>query len=209
MSSFHNMSWRHINFKCPKLNSLFLLRHFCPCISYFSKIYHNPTNNQVKNTSHAIIWILLSPSPSPTSFGGSHLLLCFPVAGLTEDLIFRALVAFCKLSVFNSDSLLIFTGIYYKQGIYVYVCCRCWVAKSCLTLCDPVDYSPPGSPVHGISQARILEKVVISFSRGSSPFRDRTRICCIGRHTVEPTGKNTVLPCCWVHWGPPSSSWFW
>ena len=42
------------------------------------------------------------------------------------------------------------------------------VAQSCLTLCDPVDYSPPDSSIHGILQARILEWVAISFSRGSS-----------------------------------------
>ena len=42
------------------------------------------------------------------------------------------------------------------------------VAQSCLTLCDPMDCSPPGSSVHGIFQARILEWVPISFSRGSS-----------------------------------------
>ena len=42
----------------------------------------------------------------------------------------------------------------------------CW-AQSCLTLCDLMDCSPPGSSVHGISQARILEWVAISFSRGS------------------------------------------
>ena len=42
------------------------------------------------------------------------------------------------------------------------------VAQSCPTLCDPLDCSPPGSSVHGILQARILEWVVISFSRGSS-----------------------------------------
>ena len=40
--------------------------------------------------------------------------------------------------------------------------------QSCLTLCDPVDCIPPGSYVHGIYQARILEWVAISFSRGSS-----------------------------------------
>ena len=39
------------------------------------------------------------------------------------------------------------------------------VAQSCSTLCDPVDCSPPGSSVHGILQARILEWVAISFSR--------------------------------------------
>ena len=47
------------------------------------------------------------------------------------------------------------------------VCC-CLAAQSCLTLCDPMDYSPPGSSVRGISQARILEWVTISYSRGFS-----------------------------------------
>ena len=42
------------------------------------------------------------------------------------------------------------------------------VAQSCPTLCDPMDCSPPCSSVHGILQARILEWVAISFSRGSS-----------------------------------------
>ena len=46
------------------------------------------------------------------------------------------------------------------------------VAQSCLTLCDPMDCSLPGSSVHGILQARILEWVAISFSRGSSQPRD-------------------------------------
>ena len=44
--------------------------------------------------------------------------------------------------------------------------------------CDPMDYSPPGSSVHGIFQARILEWVAIPFSRGSSWPRDRTRVSC-------------------------------
>ena len=51
----------------------------------------------------------------------------------------------------------------------------CMHAKSLqlsLTLCDPMDYSPPGSSVHGILQARILEWVAISFSRGFSTTRD-------------------------------------
>ena len=52
--------------------------------------------------------------------------------------------------------------------------CRKLVAQSCLTLCDPMDYSPPGSSVHGIFQARVLEWVAIFFSRGSSQPRDRT-----------------------------------
>ena len=46
--------------------------------------------------------------------------------------------------------------------------CCCLVTKPCLTLCDLMDCSLPGSPVHEIFQARILEQVAISFSRGSS-----------------------------------------
>ena len=58
-------------------------------------------------------------------------------------------------------------------------CCCCLVAQSCPTLRDPTDCNPPGCSVHGISQARILEWVAISFSRGSSQPRDQTRISCI------------------------------
>ena len=53
------------------------------------------------------------------------------------------------------------------------------VAQSCPTLCNPVDGSQPGSSVHGILQARILEWVAISFSKGSSRPRDRTQVSCI------------------------------
>ena len=57
------------------------------------------------------------------------------------------------------------------------------VAQSCPTLCDPIDYSLPRSSIHGIFQARILEWVAISFSRGSSQPKDQTRVSCIvGRH---------------------------
>ena len=62
--------------------------------------------------------------------------------------------------------------------LYVYVSC----AQSCLTLCDPMDYSLPGFSVHGISQARILEQFAISSFRGTSGPR------------VEPTSQNLL------HW---------
>ena len=48
--------------------------------------------------------------------------------------------------------------------------------QSSRTLCDPMDCSLPGSSLHGILQARVLEWVAISFSRGSSWPRDRTRV---------------------------------
>ena len=56
---------------------------------------------------------------------------------------------------------------------------RVSVAQLCLTLCDLMDYSPPGSSIHGILQARILEWDAISFSRGYSSPRDLSRISCV------------------------------
>ena len=52
----------------------------------------------------------------------------------------------------------------------------CEVAQLCPTLCNPMDCSLPGSSVHGIFEARVLEWGAISFSRGSSRTRDRTRV---------------------------------
>ena len=62
--------------------------------------------------------------------------------------------------------------------------CCCSVVQLCLTLCDPMDCSPPGSSVHGILQARILEWVAISFYRGSFWPRDQTRVSYIGRQIL-------------------------
>ena len=83
----------------------------------------------------------------------------------------------------------------------------CLCAKSlqlCLTLCNPMDCSPSGSSVHGTSQARILEWVAISYFRGSSQPRDRTRvsnISCIARQVLTtsatweaPIGTQIIVP---------------
>ena len=65
-------------------------------------------------------------------------------------------------------------------GIHVFpppnLMCGCSFAQSCPPLCGPMDCSPPGSPLHGILQARILEWVAISYSRGSS--RPSERVSC-------------------------------
>ena len=70
----------------------------------------------------------------------------------------------------------------------------CSVFPSCLTLCNTMDCSMTGSSVQGISQARILEWVAISSSRGYSQPRNRTHVSCIsyiGRwvFTTKPSGK--------------------
>ena len=70
------------------------------------------------------------------------------------------------------------------------------------TLWNPADCSPPGSSVHGILQARILESVVLSFSRGSSRPRDQTRVSrvsCIGRRVPSHLchlGSPIRVTCC-------------
>ena len=67
------------------------------------------------------------------------------------------------------------------------------VTQKCPTLCDPVDCSLPSSSVHGILQARILEWVVISFSRGSSRPRDRTWVSRTGGRRFNLWATREVL----------------
>ena len=72
------------------------------------------------------------------------------------------------------------------QSPNLHLICESEVTQSCPTLCDAMDLSLPGFSVNGIFQARILEWVAISFSRGSSQPRDQTRVSHIGgrRFTV-------------------------
>ena len=86
--------------------------------------------------------------------------------------------------------------------------CHCFlVPKSCLTLCDPMDCSPPGSSVHGILQARILEWVAISLFPGSSWPRGQTLISLTGRQILYHwvTGDHWVKSNIWLTWISPSS----
>ena len=93
---------------------------------------------------------------------------------------------------------------------------RCMHAKSlqsCPTLCNPMDCSPPGSCIHGILQARILEWVAIPFSRGSPWPREQTCVSCIegGLFTIWATRQAFYQ----VHakrWKPlllPKKNWIW
>ena len=86
-----------------------------------------------------------------------------------------------------------FSGNSFSE-IGLFSVCVCNII-SCLTLCDPVDCSLPGSSVHGILQARILEWVAISFSKGSSRPRDQTAVSCIAgrRFTLWATREGLLL----------------
>ena len=67
------------------------------------------------------------------------------------------------------------------------------VTQLCLTLWDPMDCSPPGSSIHEIFQAGILEWVAISFSRGSSWPRDWTVVSCTaGRFFIDWATRETT-----------------
>ena len=83
------------------------------------------------------------------------------------------------------------------ENSYWGMCMHAKSLQSCLTLCDPMDYSLPGSSVHGILQARILEWIAISFSRGCSWPRDWTWVSCIagGFFTTESHGKPNTSSC--------------
>ena len=67
-------------------------------------------------------------------------------------------------------------GTFYKLGDWDRHTSVSLVTQSCWTLCDPMNFSPPGSSVHGILQVRILQWVAIPFSEGSSQPRDQTQV---------------------------------
>ena len=100
---------------------------------------------------------------------GCHFLLqgIFPTQGLNSGLLH------CRHGTVQPVSPMSFmeeTDL--KLTLKVAATAAAKLLQSCLTLWDPVDCSLPGSSVHRIFQARILEWVVISFSRGSSQHRD-------------------------------------
>jgi len=89
----------------------------------------------------------------------------------------------------------------------------CWGAQSCPVLCDPVDCSPPGSSVHGILQASILEWIAMPSSRGPSWPRDQTQVSCIAggfftilatREALPPQKKKVQSLQREVKWGLPA-----
>ena len=82
------------------------------------------------------------------------------------------------------------TAFHFYFWIHCAVLCCAKSLQSCLTLCDPMAYSLPGSSVHGILQAIVLEWVVMHSFRGSSQPRDPTHIFYVsGSLLLVPPGK--------------------
>ena len=104
---------------------------------------------------------------------------------------------------------------YEKANIHSFIICAATAAKSlqlCPTLCDPIDSSPPGSPVPGILQARTLEWIAISFSNAwkwKVKVKSLSRVQLLRPHGLQPTrlfcpwdlpGKSTGVGChCLLH----------
>ena len=97
--------------------------------------------------------------------------VCVCVCVCVFSLIYYPVPLFTSVSMFSFS--------YYYSYFFIFLHVESEVAQSCLTLCDPMDSSLPDSSVHGLSQARILEWVAISFSRVSSQPRDQTQVSCI------------------------------
>ena len=140
--------------------------------------------------SFTISWSMLKLMSIESVMPSNHFILCRPL--LLLPLIFPSSRVFSNESVLHirwpkywSFSLSISPSN--DKGSYWRIFRWIKSVLSCVWLCDPKDHSPPGSSVHGISQARILEWIAISSSRGSSWSRDQTWVSwvsCIGRQVL-------------------------
>ena len=117
---------------------------------------NGPLSSQIDNDVHFLGWLNMATRPSPGNLLHSSTAILRRNCLVSIHLCVKLM---CEVKKWNE------------------------VAQSYLTLCNPMDCSPPGCSVHGILQARILEWVAISFSRGSSWPRDWTQVFRIrGRH---------------------------
>ena len=115
------------------------------------------------------LWTPSSLFPSPISIGGkTNNFMDFPRMLLLLSRFSR--VRFCatpQMAAHQAPPSLGFSRQEHWSGLHFLLQCmkvKSEVAQSCPTLHDPMDCSPPGSSVHGIFQARVLERVAISFS---------------------------------------------
>ena len=155
------MSWRHRLHKHQELQfRLIKVREIC-LIQLWKEIMEFPHNATEHFCSESSLASEKFTSPSPV----------FLVQ--TKDPVF-----FPKKNFSFSDSKFLHHISFMIWEVSL-VCCFCYlVTKSCPTLFDPMDCSPPGSSLHGISQVRILEWFTVSSTKGSSWLGDQTRVSC-------------------------------
>ena len=123
-------------------------------------------------SNSVILWLVACQVPLPMGFSRQEYwsgLPCPPPGGLPDPGIKPAsLMSPALEGGFFTTSTIWEAHIWYESES------ESEAAQSCPTPCDPIDCSLPGSSVHGIFQAIVLEWIAISFSRGSSRPRDRT-----------------------------------
>ena len=138
-----------------------------------------------KGPSHFHITLLTSRKTSSLKISGSREIKAF----LEEQWK-------TKLIKIQASLVLVLTKpLRRRKANHFILLCLVLVTQSCPTLHYRMDYSPPGSSVHGILQARVLEWIVVSFSRGSSWFRNWTQVSYIigGCFTVWATREAPIF----------------
>ena len=145
---------------CPTVCDPMDCRLLCPC------------NSPGKNTGvscHSLLWgIFLTQGLNQCLLLCRQILCCLSHQEIPEN-TFNTYCCFKIIAIIVSIAR---DCLYFSKKKMLYILSQ--VAQSYLTLCDPMDFSLTGSSIHGIFQARILEWVAISFSRGTSQPRDRT-----------------------------------
>jgi len=141
--------------------------------------------SELYDYSYACLVDVLSLLSQSTNSFFSYLLSVIVIPPFFVSLtIFMSNISTC-FSFFFFFFILPISSHIFTSNIFVHFletisyCVKVKVTQLCLTLCDPMDCSPPGSSIHGILQARILEWVAIPFSRGSSQPRNQTWVSCI------------------------------
>ena len=107
--------------------------------------------------------------------------------GLKQKVYFQSFLFFSNLSILldpTSFGLFVFSFIIcmssvYTKKLHLSTLCVCVCMSNCVQLCNLMNCSLPGISIHGIFQARILEWVATSYSKGSSRPRDGTHVSCV------------------------------
>ena len=123
-----------------------------------------------------------------------HVCVCVCVC----DALWNCVSSLCRSHTIFLGIFRILAYVLLKWAFKVFFRSLMWsvkVTQSCLTLCDPMDCGLPGSSVHGIHQARILEWVAVLFSGGSSQLRDRSQVLPLQADSLpaEPPGSPRIL----------------
>ena len=123
-----------------------------------------------------LVWPSILPEVTISSDGS----MCSSSLLLTHPIVFAVRSPRSWIEVPLFDLLDFNTGSFHTENSWSTSVCVCVCAQMC-PICNPIDWNPPESSVHGIFQARILSQIAISSSRGSFWCRDQICISCVSR----------------------------